>query len=44
MHHSQDIFKKLEFWAKFDILSPITNDQNFSKKSRFSNFLSFTVL
>ena len=32
MYRSQDIFKKPEFWAKFDLLSPIIKDQKFSKK------------
>ena len=41
MKHSQDIFKKLEFWAKFDLLTPITKDQKFSKKFCFSGFSSF---
>ena len=44
MQCSQDIFKKPEFWAKFDLFTPITKDQKFSKKFRFSNFSSFTVL
>ena len=44
MWRSQDIFKKPEFWAKYDLLTPITKDQKFSKKFRFSNFSSFTVL
>ena len=43
MYHSQDIFKKPKFWAKFDLLTPITKDQKFLKKFRFSNFSSFTV-
>ena len=32
MQRSQDIFKNPEFWAKFDLWTPITEDQKFSKK------------
>ena len=32
MQHSQDIFKKPKFWAKFDLLTPITKDQKIFKK------------
>ena len=38
MLHSQDILKKPKFWAKFDLLTPITKDQKFSKKFHFSKF------
>ena len=47
MQHSQDIFKKPEFWAQFDLLSRLPKTKNFRKNSasltfqvlRYSNFM-----